>query len=151
MCRMNKSCVTNTDNFNIMTEQNCVFPSRYKGINITMGLVLPVRQRKVAFIVTTTRTWNLITASLFQVKIQDKIIHILELKGWQSNEMLPPSASVMLELWQETERLYSGKEPIVVTCLWVNGCFFVLGTARNLGRGWGGGGAHLLTGMFRIL
>jgi protein tyrosine phosphatase len=51
------------------------------------------------------------------VKIQDKIIHILHLKGWQSNEMLPPSASVMLELWQETERLCSGKEPIVVTCL----------------------------------
>lgn len=54
---------------------------------------------------------------LFQVKIQDKIIHILHLKGWKSSEMLPPAASVMLELWQETERLYSGKEPIVVTCL----------------------------------
>ncbi|GFG28415.1 hypothetical protein Cfor_12634 [Coptotermes formosanus] len=51
------------------------------------------------------------------VKTQDKIIHILHLKGWKSNEMLPPSASVMLELWQETERLYSGKEPVIVTCL----------------------------------
>jgi hypothetical protein len=56
-------------------------------------------------------------ACLFQVKTQDKIIHILHLKGWKSNEMLPPSASVMLELWQETERLYSGKEPVIVTCL----------------------------------
>ncbi|KDQ96751.1 Receptor-type tyrosine-protein phosphatase T [Zootermopsis nevadensis] len=48
---------------------------------------------------------------------QDKIIHILQLNGWKSGEMLPPSTTMILELWEETERRHSGKGPIVVTCL----------------------------------
>ncbi|XP_069703999.1 receptor-type tyrosine-protein phosphatase S-like isoform X2 [Periplaneta americana] len=48
---------------------------------------------------------------------EDKTVQILQLKGWKSDETLPPSTSVVLELWQETERLYNGKGPIVVTCL----------------------------------
>jgi hypothetical protein len=54
---------------------------------------------------------------LFQSKPKDRIVHILQLNGWKSDEMLPPSTSVMLQFWQETERLYSGNGPIVVTCL----------------------------------
>ncbi|XP_069704002.1 receptor-type tyrosine-protein phosphatase T-like isoform X1 [Periplaneta americana] len=47
----------------------------------------------------------------------EKKVNILHLKGWKSDEELPPSAFVILELWQEAERLYNGNGPIVVTCL----------------------------------
>ncbi|PSN51469.1 Receptor-type tyrosine-protein phosphatase T [Blattella germanica] len=46
-----------------------------------------------------------------------RLVNVLHLKDWQSDENLPPSTSVILELWQEAERLCSGKDPIAVCCL----------------------------------
>ncbi|XP_023724351.1 receptor-type tyrosine-protein phosphatase epsilon isoform X3 [Cryptotermes secundus] len=63
-------------------------------------------------------------------KPKDRIVHILQLNGWKSNEMLPPSTSVMLQFWHETERLYGGNGPIVVTCLdGANACGYFLALA----------------------
>ncbi|CAG2065038.1 unnamed protein product, partial [Timema podura] len=42
---------------------------------------------------------------------------MLQLSGWQANCDLPPNVNTLLQLWQEVERLYSGKWPILVTCL----------------------------------
>ncbi|PSN51499.1 hypothetical protein C0J52_00744 [Blattella germanica] len=44
-------------------------------------------------------------------------VRVLHLKGWKAQDQLPPSPDVIIELWQEAERLYKGKQPMVVCCL----------------------------------
>ncbi|KAJ9587439.1 hypothetical protein L9F63_019033, partial [Diploptera punctata] len=45
-----------------------------------------------------------------------QVVNILHLKNWSINSKMPPSDDVLIALWEEAERLYSGKEPIVVCC-----------------------------------
>ncbi|KAJ9599650.1 hypothetical protein L9F63_026501, partial [Diploptera punctata] len=51
-----------------------------------------------------------------QPEDESRTVHILELRDWRSDDKLPPSTSVILELWQETERLSTASDPILVCC-----------------------------------
>nr|CAD7402639.1 unnamed protein product [Timema poppensis] len=66
--------------------------------------------------------WSVITYQLTDTSVttglpQQQIVRMLQLSGWQANCDLPPNVNTLLQLWQEVERLYSGKCPILVTCL----------------------------------
>nr|CAD7256310.1 unnamed protein product [Timema shepardi] len=66
--------------------------------------------------------WSVTTYQLTDTSVttglpQQQIVRMLQLSGWQANCDLPPNVNTLLQLWQEVERLYSGKCPILVTCL----------------------------------
>ncbi|PSN51501.1 Receptor-type tyrosine-protein phosphatase epsilon [Blattella germanica] len=57
------------------------------------------------------------TAQEYRGPTESTTVRVLHLKGWKAQDQLPPSPDVIIELWQEAERLYKGKQPMVVCCL----------------------------------
>ncbi|XP_067004269.2 receptor-type tyrosine-protein phosphatase kappa [Anabrus simplex] len=79
--------------------------------------VIEVQQTKM----TEHEYWSLHHLQISDISLkghtQQEPVQVLKFKKWHSGESLPTSPNSLLMLWREAERLYSGTEPILVTCL----------------------------------
>ncbi|KAF2893956.1 hypothetical protein ILUMI_12217 [Ignelater luminosus] len=107
--------IVSLNKINLANETSCIFWPTAK-----VNEIQPVPYLKIQFHnKVDNKYYNIITIHMFSTKDKEsnkQIVKLIVFKEWDASKPIPDSEESLLLLWEETERLGRGKNPIVVTC-----------------------------------